>query len=75
MSTQRKVGTSLNDSRQQKLAEIVAAEPLACPSAVLAVGLDILHQAWLASGGDLKRALHAVGTAFEPGERKQKGAA
>lgn len=60
MSTQRKVGTSLNDERQRKLAEIVDGEPLACPSAVLAVSLDVMHSLWLGAGRDLKSALRKI---------------
>ena len=67
MGTQRKIGTSLNSERQAKLAEIVQLEPLACPSNVLAVSLDLMHQAWRASGCDLKAALKALGAR---GERK-----
>ena len=69
MSTQRKYGTSLNDERQRKLAEIVDAEPLACPSAVLAVSLDVMHELWHQSGRDLKTALHAIRKLGEPGEK------
>lgn len=69
MSTQRKFGTSLNDDRQRKLAEIVDAEPLACPSAVLAVSLDAMHAAWVSAGRDLKAALGAIRALNAPGEK------
>ncbi|MDE2105406.1 MAG: hypothetical protein KGL39_49725 [Patescibacteria group bacterium] len=69
MATQRKYGTSLNDERQRKLEEIIAEEPLACPSAVLAVSLDAMHAAWLASGRDLKAAISFLRKLGQPGAK------
>ena len=66
MSTQRKVSTSLNDDRQRKLDEIVAGEPLGCPSSILAVSLDILYALWQSAGRDLKGAIGALGRPGSP---------
>lgn len=55
MAIQRKVGTSLNDARQRKLAEIVDAEPFATTSSVLAAALDVMYRAWREAGRDLTR--------------------
>lgn len=69
MSTQRKYGTSLNDERQRKLAEIIEAEPLACPSAVLAESLDAIHGAWIACGKNWKAAIGVIRSLGEPGAK------
>lgn len=66
MAIQRKVGTSLNNARQAKLDELVAAEPFASPSAVLAAALDLMHAAWLRAGRDLKSALGTNGLTGQP---------
>lgn len=69
MATQRKVGTSLNDERQRKLAELVASDPFACASSVLAVALDLMYAAFQQAGRDIKAALEAIGLPGEPAGR------
>ncbi len=66
MGTQRKVGTSLNDARQQMLDEIVAAEPFATRSSVLAVSLEVMYRQWLRVGRDFKGVVGALGLPGEP---------
>lgn len=59
MATQRKVGSSLNDERQQKLDEMLREEPFVTPSSLLAHALDVMYRVWIESGRDLKAALHS----------------
>ena len=46
MATQRKAGTSLNDERQRKLDEMLAAEPFASQSSMIARSIDIAYEVW-----------------------------
>jgi len=54
MATQRKAGTSLNDERQRKLDEMLAAEPFASQSSLIARAVDVMYAVWRQAGRDLK---------------------
>lgn len=57
MGVQRTVASSLNAERRERLEELLREEPLLTPSAALAVALDLMHEAWVGSGRDLKALL------------------
>ncbi len=66
MGTQLKRSTSLNWQRQEKLREMLAAEPLANVSVILALGLDAIHSLWRKAGCDLKGAVRLIGALRTP---------
>ena len=66
MGTQLKRSTSLDAERQAELEEMLAAEPLANVSLVLALGLDAIHALWRRCGRDLKGAIGAIGALRAP---------
>lgn len=61
MGVQRKVGTSLDSRRQEKLDEILRREPFLKPATVLAHALDIAYADWMKGGRDLKGVLGEKG--------------
>lgn len=66
MGTQMKRSTSLDAERQEQLAEILEAEPLANVSVVLALGLDAIHALWRKAGNDMKGAVRLIGALRAP---------
>lgn len=66
MGQQIKRSTSLDSDRAERLLEILEAEPLATPSVVLALGVDLAYQAWLEHGRDLKGLLGGIGARKRP---------
>ena len=53
MATQRKAGTSLNDERQRKLDEMLAAAPFATRSSLIARAVDVMYAVWRQTGRDI----------------------
>lgn len=66
MGLQVKKSTSLDADRAGRLLEMLEAEPLATPSVILALGVDLAYREWLRCNRDLKGLIGGVGGARRP---------